>query len=191
MHDLTPHFKIKGRQVNLRTTIRTDIADYERWNNPDLLTWQYDGPYHRHDLSGTIVARQRWLAGNHAPPYNYLEIETTDAVHIGWVVVYPGEGIDTMPEFGINIVEDSRWSQGLGTESVRLWVDYLFQTHGFHRLGFSTWSGNERMIAIGRRLGFIEESRVRKGCKVRGKYYDRIKMGLLREEWRRKAPEKS
>jgi len=183
MIDATPQFKIKGSKVNLRTTVRVDIADYQRWNNPDLPAWRYDGPYFERDLGKFIAGRERWLAGNRASPYDFLEIETVAGVHLGWVVIYYASANDSMPEFGINIVEDAYWERGLGTEAAALWIDYVFHAHGLHRLGFSTWSGNKRMIAVGTKLGFVEEARIRRGCKVRGKYYDRIKMGILREEW--------
>jgi RimJ/RimL family protein N-acetyltransferase len=182
---MMPKFKIEGKRVNLRTTIAEDIADYERWNNPKLLTWQFDGPYHKHNLAGRIIQRRRWLKTDQAPPYTFLEIETVDRAHIGWVVFYFNVGLTTMPEIGINIVEDTYWNGGLGTEATLLWIDYLFQSRDFHRIGFSTWSGNLRMIAVGRKLGFVEEARIRRGCKVKGKYYDRIKMGILREDWQR------
>ncbi len=182
---MMPNFKIEGRRVNLRTTVTEDIADYERWNNPELLTWQFDGPYHKHDLAGRVLQRKKWLNTDQAPPYTFLEIETTDGVHIGWVVFYFNVGLSSMPEFGINIVEDAYWNHGLGTEATVLWIDYLFRSWDFHRIGFSTWSGNERMTAVGRKLGFVEEARIRRGCKVQGKYYDRIKMGILREDWLR------
>jgi RimJ/RimL family protein N-acetyltransferase len=39
------------------------------------------------------------------------------------------------------------------------------------------------MIRVGEKLGFTLEGRIRRGCEVKGQFYDRIKMGLLREEW--------
>ncbi len=42
------------------------------------------------------------------------------------------------------------------------------------------------MIKLGEKLGFIEEARIRKGCEINGIFYDRIKMGILRNEWEEK-----
>lgn len=171
-----------GTRVNLRTALPSDIPDYERWNDPGLKVWDYDGPWY--SSRGTSPTRVRdWLAGDHNPPYSHLEIETIDGVHIGWAMVHYRENDPHMPEVGLDIVEDAYWNRGLGTEALSLWVDYLFQERRFTRIGYSTWSGNPRAIAIGRKLGFVEEGRIRKGCQVGGVFYDRIKMGLLREEW--------
>jgi RimJ/RimL family protein N-acetyltransferase len=64
-----------------------------------------------------------------------------------------------------------------------MWNDYLFTHMDMVRLGIGTWSGNVRMIGLARKLGMIEETRVRKARIVRGEHYDAIKMGILREEW--------
>jgi len=67
-----------------------------------------------------------------------------------------------------------------------LWIDYLFNERKLTCLGFGTWEGNKAMIKLGEKLGFIEEARIRKGCETNGIFYDRIKMGILRNEWEEK-----
>jgi RimJ/RimL family protein N-acetyltransferase len=39
------------------------------------------------------------------------------------------------------------------------------------------------MIKAAEKVGMQEEARIRKARTVEGKYYDAIKMGVLREEW--------
>ena len=39
------------------------------------------------------------------------------------------------------------------------------------------------MLGVGKKLGFIEEARIRKSCFVKGEFYDRISKGILRDEW--------
>jgi RimJ/RimL family protein N-acetyltransferase len=36
---------------------------------------------------------------------------------------------------------------------------------------------------VGEKLGFMLEGRIRNGCEVCGRFFDRVKMGLLRDEW--------
>lgn len=91
-----------------------------------------------------------------------------------------------MTEIGIDIPEDEYGGKGIGQEVLTLWIEYLFNKRSFTRLGFETWQGNKGMIRLGEKLGFIEEGRIRKGCKVKGIFYDRIKMGILRSEWEEK-----
>ena len=177
------HFKIKGKKVNLRTIVESDISDYERWSDPNLEAWKYDGPWYNNDVSGMAAGKKKRLADAHKPPYRNLEIETNKGIHIGWVNVYCKENDPHMHEIGIDIVESEYWNKGLGTEALKLWMGYLFRERGLTRIGFSTWDANKRMITVGRKLGFIEEGRIRKGCEVNGRFYDRVKMGILKEEW--------
>jgi len=175
----------RGSRVLLRLATEKDLADYERWSNPSLPAWQFDGPWFNDDHSVMLRRRQKWLKSNPQPPHSFLEIDTTDGVHIGWVCVYHDEHDPHMTEVGIDLPEDTYWGQGLGTEALRLWIDYLFETRYFTRIGFSTWSGNPGAIGIGCKLGFRLEATIRNGCQVRGKFYDRIKMGILKREWDR------
>jgi len=171
----------------LRPLARVDIPDYERWNDPDRKAFLYDGPqFTRGDLSALVAGRKRCLENGQSVPYRFLELDTKEGRHIGWVNSY---GFDNNPhdvKIGISILEDTFWSKGFGTEAVPLWVEYLFREFNLTRIGFSTWQGNERMLKLGRKLGFTEESRIRRSCFVRGQFYDGISMGMLREEWQAK-----
>ncbi|SMO70353.1 GNAT family N-acetyltransferase [Melghirimyces algeriensis] len=87
-------------------------------------------------------------------------------------------------EIGLVIFDSRYWSGGYGTEAFQMWIDYLFQNVDTVRLGTSTWSGNERMIRLAARCGMVEEGRIRKAQIVEGAYYDSVKMGILKEEWK-------
>jgi RimJ/RimL family protein N-acetyltransferase len=111
-----------------------------------------------------------------------------------WVIEVNGEVIGTVSyywehkpsnwlEMGIAIYNPNFWSGGYGTKVFRLWINHLFNTLPLVRVGFTTWSGNERMIRLGEKLGMTMEARLRKCRFYNGEYYDSIRMGLLREEW--------
>lgn len=86
-------------------------------------------------------------------------------------------------EMGIVIYNPKYWSGGYGTRVIKLWINHLFTTMPLVRVGFTTWSGNQRMIKVGEKLGMTLEARMRKCRLYNGEYYDSIRMGLLREEW--------
>lgn len=84
---------------------------------------------------------------------------------------------------GLTVYDPALRGRGIGTNALTVWTDYLFRTTGVVRLDYSTWSGNERMLAVGRRLGFTEEACFRDAREVRGRRYDSVVMGALRREW--------
>jgi RimJ/RimL family protein N-acetyltransferase len=190
-----PDFVISGQRVNLRTLVESDLADYERWYSHDCKAWEFDAPYLSAPRPGeqqtadqgsakVLENRRKWLAGDRRPPFKRLEIETNVHRHVGWVTIYRVMPNDVhMTEAGIDIIEDELWNQGLGTEAFRLWVDYVFEAHNLARLGAATWSGNPRMVRVAEKVGFQVEGRIRNGCEVKGRFHDRIKLGILRSEW--------
>ncbi|MDM5317147.1 GNAT family protein [Fictibacillus sp. b24] len=111
-----------------------------------------------------------------------------------WAIKVNGELIGTVSyywehepskwlEMGIGIYNPHFWSGGYRTRAIRLWISHLFNTMPIVRVGYTTWSGNERMIKVGEKLGMTMEGRMRKCRYYNGEYYDSIRMGILREEW--------
>jgi RimJ/RimL family protein N-acetyltransferase len=183
LYPVRAEFVLPGRLVRLRTTVESDLADYACWNVPGLKAWEFDGPWDGGTLDRITESRRKWLAGDRQPPFHHLEIDAADHGHAGWVVAYVHTRAPHMTEAGINTVDDSLWDRSLGIEAFGLRVDYLFPAFDLTRLGFPAWSGNPRMIRVGEKLGFVLEGRIRNGCEVWGRFFDRIKMGLLRDEW--------
>ena len=178
-----PVLRIEGRRVNLRTTIVKDLDDYQRWASPDMPGNKFDGPWYPPGHSNVPLGRFRFLHGPMTPPFSRLEVELKDYTHIGSVVVQYDKDNPHATEMGIDFPEDIYWGKGYGTEALTLWIDYLFRERGLTRIGFTTWSGNPRMIALGEKLGFSPEGRIRNSCLVDGKFYDLVNMGILRAEW--------
>lgn len=178
------HFKLKGSHILLRPTTMEDMKDYERWNDPSLKAFQYDGPWYKNDnFSVLIEHRKKKVENGIKPPYRFLEIYTNEGEHIGWLNAYHSENDCHATAVGITIKEDEYWGKGMGTEALALWIDYLFEEMNLTRIGFTTWQGNPMMLGLGKKLGFVEEARIRRSCFVKGEFYDRISMGILREEW--------
>lgn len=111
-----------------------------------------------------------------------------------WVIEVNGELIGTVSyywehkpsnwlEMGIGIYAPKFWSGGYGTRALRLWINHLFHILPLVRVGYTTWSGNGRIIKVGEKLGMTMEARLRKCRYYNGEYYDSIRMGLIREEW--------
>ena len=84
---------------------------------------------------------------------------------------------------GIDICEDDYLNRGLGTEALRLWIDYLFANSEIHRLALETWSFNPRMTRVAEKVGFHFEGRLREAQEWQGEWLDKLQFGMLRSEW--------
>jgi RimJ/RimL family protein N-acetyltransferase len=132
--------------------------------------------------------RFRWLYldEQRQVPRQRAIIATADGDEaVGWVVRY-GHEEDRFPDawkVGINIGEDACLDRGMGSEAFGLWVDYLFAQSKVHRIGFATYAFNPRMIAVGRKLGFVHEGTDREVIRWQRRWVDRLHFGVLRREW--------
>ena len=89
-------------------------------------------------------------------------------------------------ELGIDIYQSSDWGQGLGQLAMKEWIGRTFQDYPeLERLGLTTWSGNHGMMRLAEKLGLQKEARIRKVRYYQGIYYDSMKYGVLREEWKK------
>jgi len=88
-------------------------------------------------------------------------------------------------EIGILIYDSTYWNKGIGRQAMELWITHLFNTQEIERVGATTWSGNPGMMACAIKTGMKLEARLRKVRYYNGSYYDSVKYGVLREEWKK------
>ncbi|RWZ60812.1 N-acetyltransferase [Halobacillus fulvus] len=186
---------IKGQNVLLRSITDRDIPVlYSLIYQGDEPEWKkWDAPFYPlepHTLdsyrSHEKARRDRLMKGE---PDSRLIIETNQTI-IGTVTYYWEYKPSLWLEVGIGIYDPDFWNGGYGSEALSLWIDHLFTELPLARIGLTTWSGNERMMHVGQKLGMKLEGRMRKVCIYNGEYYDSIRLGILREEWKeRKKPQ--
>lgn len=180
---------IKGEKVLLRNVQEDDLKDL--WSlkygdeNPAWKKW--DAPY----LPNTLLDFLTYINDEKKTKqydekmgvYSELIIEIESKI-IGSVVYYWEHESSRWLEIGITIYEPNFWNGGFGTEAIQLFIAYLFSNLEIERVGLTTWSGNGRMMAVAKKVGMQLEGRIRKCCFYNGIYYDSIRMGMLREEWK-------
>jgi len=88
---------------------------------------------------------------------------------------------------GIAIADLKMTSKGLGTEAMRLMLDYGFRTLNLHRIELFVHGFNTRAQKAYQRIGFVEEGRKREALYTEGKYHDEIIMAILKDEWLKSA----
>lgn len=177
---------IIGEKVKLEkaTEAQMDGLYYWRYEEKQQEAKKWNGPYIPETWLSKEQHRKQWLEEEEiASGVPASLVITADEKTIGYVGAYWIDRNTEWLETGIVIYDTQYWNGGYGSEAYRLWIGFLFEFTTLHRLGMSTWSGNERMMKVAERLGMKEEARIRKARVVDGRYFDAIKMGILREEW--------
>ncbi|KAG6866273.1 hypothetical protein C0991_006369 [Blastosporella zonata] len=149
------------------------------FNNPLVATYLTEGPIvprHFDKLEGIrSFARDSVM-------FCIVEELASDAF-IGFTAVLPQDHPKNREaNFGIGILP-SFWSKGYGFEIGKFMVDYAFRHLASHRVSLTVFEGNDRAIALYKKIGFVEEGRIRNAVWIDGGWRDRIHMGILEEEW--------
>lgn len=173
-----------GKKVVLKQATNKDIDELYFWKfeeeKQEAKKW--NGPYITEEKITKEEYRKKWEQEIFSGIPSSVVIKSNEKV-IGDVGAYWVDKNTNWLETGIVIYDSDFWNGGYGSESYKLWIDYLFTATNLHRLGMSTWSGNVRMMKVAKKLGMTEEARIRDARIVNGEYFDAIKMGILRKEW--------
>jgi len=174
----------KDDDLTIRPIKKQDLGTlWELMYKEDAPEWKkWDAPYFPHQsmpyekfMEGAdtlINQNERWV------------ILINDVV-CGTVSYYFEDVQQVWLEMGILILEGQNWGKGIGTRALRLWMSHIFNSLPVQRVGLTTWSGNKRMIRVAEKVGMKMEARIRKVRLYEGQYYDSIRMGILREEWKK------
>jgi len=176
---------IKGKKVTLRLADIKDLEACYYWEyqeeKQEAAKW--NSPFAPPDKTTQAEFIAQWNNYEILPDVPGMLIVEADGELIGEVDADWIDKNTNWLEIGIIIYNPDYWGSGYGAEAFQLFVDYLFTNTPLHRLGMSTWSGNIRMMKAAQKIGMKEEARIRQARSLGGKYYDAIKMGILRSEW--------
>ncbi|WP_203555014.1 GNAT family protein [Bacillus sp. B15-48] len=178
---------IKGEKVCLESMAETDLP--ELWTliynqeQPGCLKWDTTHIPAQHKDFEKFRDQQLNLL-KHGLDKQFL-IKTKKQI-IG-VVSYDWEHESSNSiEVCIKIYRKEYLKKDFELDALKATMNYLFMTTQIPRISLSTWSGNDQLLNIGEELGLTVEGAICKNRGYNGKYYEIVKMGILREEWEEK-----
>ena len=186
--------KITYDNITLRDYQLSDVEDEVRWTNVETAWFYADTPWMTMEKVDPEELRADMIEIMESMPEDAIrwrfEIEV-DGRHIGMVSSYyrgenfeytPWESIDqsknaegnnSIRELGIEICEMAYWGKGIGAKALTALMNY-YRSLGENRFLLETWSGNKRMLACARKLGFSEVKRRKGAYVVDGIEYDEL-----------------
>ena len=133
-----------------------------------------------------IEARdKRWIEERHEDSA-WFAIDV-DAELIGICGLHEIDHYQQLAEVGIRIGKD-HWGKGLGQDAVRTLVDYGFRHLNLAKISLRVLADDERAVGAYRKVGFVEEGRLRAHAWYDGARHDELVMAVLREEWTQPGP---
>jgi RimJ/RimL family protein N-acetyltransferase len=178
---------LRGSRVVLREYRQEDLAEIRRWVNDQAVLrylgfWQYP-----QTVEDTVEYLDRQLTHKSGAQEVQLAIALADDPEERYIGGIGLSGIDARnrhASLGVVIGRADLQGQGLGSEAIRLMLEYAFEFLNLHKVNLCYFEGNDRGARCYAKCGFKEEGRIRENRFYEGRYWDVVRMGITEEEYR-------
>ena len=171
--------KLVGDRIYLSPRNVEDVEKYTEWMN-DFETTDYTG---RSGMMVSLTGEKKYLEEHANDEASFAIVTLDDDKLIGTVGLEKINRNDRNATLGIFIGDKDYRSKGYGTEAIRLVLDYGFNYMNLKNIKLDFVEFNERAFKCYKKCGFKEYGRRRQCVYVNGKYYDKISMDILDEEF--------
>jgi len=171
---------LKGETVYLRPPELSDVPHMTRWIN-DLEVSKY--LIVRTPMS--TLSEEEWVKKQGKEDNSiYLEIVLKDGDKpIGNLSLHGIRSFDHNASLGIMIGEKAYWSNGYGSEAIKLLLSHAFNYLNLHKVSLCVLASNERAQKAYKKCGFVATGREPEEVFVDGRYEDMIFMSILRRDF--------
>lgn len=171
--------KLVGDRIYLSPRSIEDAEIFVKWLN-DFEVTDFTG---RSSAIMDIESEKEYLLTKKDNNVVFAIVRFDNDEMIGSIDLKDINHINRRATLGIMIGEAENREKGYGTEAINLMLDYGFNYLNLMSINLDVAEFNERGIACYKKCGFKETGRRRKNIFLNGKYYDRLLMDILREEF--------
>jgi len=134
----------------------------------------------------SLKEEKRWIQNlkKFKKQEHHFAINTNKGFHIGSVSLLLSL-MDKNANFSILIGDKNYWNKGYGREAIKIILNYAFNKLRLNRIYLGVISYNKRAIRLYKKFGFKLEGRSREHIFYKGKFYDLLEMGILKNEWQK------
>ncbi len=173
-----------GKRLDLRGTTREDLSFILHWlNDPEVTKFMIMGERPTH-LEVLDEQWQKEIRDTKTIPMTIVDKKT--ARPVGWCGFYGIRAVTHAAEYRIFIGEKTKWNKGFATEATRLMVQYGFEKLNFHKIFLGVNADYLAAVKTYEKAGFVKEGVLRDEIFRNNRFYDALRMSILRREYRRK-----
>ena len=178
---------LTGKKVFLTALNKSSLEQLRAWRNDPSLRKYFREYKEISDAMQENWYNNRVLNNNNQVDFEIHDLETKSLIghcslnYISWT--------NRTAEFGIYIGDEKFRGGGYGSDSLRVLMDYAFKTLNLNRVWCEVFSNNSS-IDVYRKIGFVDEGKLRNHHYENGEYLDCYMLGLLADEWFQKQGER-
>jgi ribosomal-protein-alanine N-acetyltransferase len=176
------HPFIEGEKIYLRGLEKNDLAG-------NMFQWANDSEVTYYMFMGAMPNTIEQLEEEYeqlmksSKDVVFAIIDKKSDTHIGNGGLYLINYISRAGEFRIIIGEKEYWNRGYGTEATKLTVSYGFERLNLNSIFLGVNAEHLSAIKAYQNAGFVKEGTMRQMIYRNGRYYDAVRMSILRGEY--------
>ena len=169
---------LKFEKISLREFAISDIENKIKWiNNPE------NNKYLHYDIPLEYDKTLRWFENKNNNVRCDLIVEY-EGVPVGLIGLLNIDTVNSKAEYYICIGEVQYKGKGIAKTATRLIVKYGFEELGLNKIYLNVDADNEIACALYEKSGFICEGVFKKDLLHRGRFIDRKRYALLKENFK-------
>lgn len=171
--------KIVGDKCYLSPVDETDVDKVTKWSN-DLRVSIRTG-----DISDMITSdlQKEYLKNMSNTGYAFYIVDAEDDEAVGIIRIMRIDRINRHGVLGAFIGEKDKRNKGIGTEATKLILDFAFNVINLRNIMIETFSFNDRVINMCKKVGFKEIGRRRNVIIYGENEFDEVFMDILNSEF--------
>lgn len=169
--------KIKGERLYLSPVSVDDAEIYTKWMNDEDVSEKL-GNYYK---VRTLNFEKKWLENEDG--YSFAIVLKEDNRLIGNICLLDVNHINQTASLGIFIGEKEDRNKGYGKESIKLLLNYGFNTLNLNNIMLEVFSFNKYAIRTYEKIGFKKIGIRRDSIYRKGKRYDEVFMDILKDDF--------
>ncbi|MDP9343106.1 MAG: GNAT family N-acetyltransferase [Actinomycetota bacterium] len=172
---------LKGERVILRPIEKEDAARlWELLQTVEVKTRAEDRPPVPRSRSEEEAELER-DPGPGAGESAWFAVEAEGEV-VGMCGLHHIDHYNGVCDLGVKLGQEY-WGRGYGQDAIRTIVEYAFRHMNMRKVGLGVLADDARAVGAYRKVGFVEEGRLRQQNWHDGAYRDTLRMAILRDEW--------
>jgi RimJ/RimL family protein N-acetyltransferase len=174
---------LRGERVLLRPATEDDLEVLAEWYvDPEFTTLQ-SGTYQITSPGDTREQMAKWFSNKDVRGGGNFVIELIESGEVVGGVNLFGGALPQRAATAAIQVGGASVGKGIGTEALRLLLDFGFREIGLNRIQLEVFAYNARAIRAYEKAGFVVEGRRRQIAFHDGRFYDDLLMAVLAEDW--------
>jgi len=177
--------RLIGENIILREFKKEDLPFINNFTTDyDICRNLSDTFLRNHSLESTEKYLNSILENSSNDNLNYIIAEKDTLKYIGSIDIMNINWISRIGTLGIVISQKDSHNKGIGTEAINLLLKYSFERANLNKIELDVNEFNLGGIRCYEKCGFIQEGVIRESSYRDGKYFNTIKMGILKREFK-------